>query len=67
MVQTLAPGFNYHRIVRLPLSQALPSREALAPSTAGGARAGEHAARPPARFSSLRGQKTVNQKQEPWG
>ena len=32
-----------------------------------GARAVEHAARPPARFSSLRGQTTVNQKREPKG
>ena len=32
-----------------------------------GARAGEHAARPPARFSSLRSQEIVNHKQEPWG
>jgi len=32
-----------------------------------GARAREHAARPPARFSSLPSAETVNQKQEPWG
>jgi len=32
-----------------------------------GARAMEHEARPPASFSSLRSEETVNQKQEPWG
>jgi len=32
-----------------------------------GARAKEHAARPPARFSSLWSTEPVNQKQEPWG
>src|SRR5436853_6501850 len=50
-----------------PTSPPVPPSVGARPSSTAGGRELRLAARPPARFNSLRSPETIKQKQEPWG